>query len=114
VGGSLSSVRCTGGRSLRRPGRGRVGCARRLARLERTTPPKGGHLRRRRSHARGYELTFPALRAVSDFVTVTTPRSPTACERSCQSRHNLVEGAGATGFAGLIKLRDRLAGSAWP
>jgi threonine dehydratase len=58
-----------------------------------------------------YELTFPALReGLTDFVTVTDAEIARALRLLLQTTHSLVEGAGATGFAGLLALRDRLAG----
>jgi len=58
-----------------------------------------------------YELTFPALReGLADFITVTDAEIAEALRLLLRSTHSLVEGAGATGLAGLLKLRDRLAG----
>lgn len=60
---------------------------------------------------RAYELTFPALRAgLTDFITVTEAEIAHALRLLLRTTHTLVEGAGAAGLAGLIKLRDRLAG----
>jgi threonine dehydratase len=58
-----------------------------------------------------YELTFPTLLAgLSGFVTVTDSEIASAMRVILGATHNLVEGAGAMGLAGLLKLRDRLAG----
>lgn len=58
-----------------------------------------------------YELTFDALReGLADFVTVTDAQIASALRTLLSATHNLVEGAGAAGFAGLLALRDRLAG----
>ncbi|HEY4216412.1 MAG TPA: threonine/serine dehydratase [Gemmatimonadaceae bacterium] len=58
-----------------------------------------------------YDLTFPALKAgLAGFVTVTDAEIATSLRTILSVTHNLVEGAGAMGFAGLAKLRDRLAG----
>lgn len=58
-----------------------------------------------------YELTFPALKAgLADFVTVTEAELAAAVRLLIETTHSLVEGAGAAGLAGLIKLRERLAG----
>ena len=58
-----------------------------------------------------YELTFPALRdGLADFITVTDAEIATSLRVLMQTTHTLVEGAGAVGFAGLMKLRERLAG----
>jgi threonine dehydratase len=58
-----------------------------------------------------YELTFPALRAgLADFVAVTDAEIASALRLLLQTTHTLVEGAGAAGLAGLLKLRERLAG----
>jgi len=58
-----------------------------------------------------YDLTFPALLAgLADFVTVTDAEIAEALRVVLSVTHNLVEGAGAMGYAALAKLRDRLAG----
>jgi threonine dehydratase len=58
-----------------------------------------------------YDLTFPALKAgLAGFVTVTDAEIAESLRTILSVTHNLVEGAGAMGFAGLAKLRDRLAG----
>ncbi|MEJ7811030.1 MAG: pyridoxal-phosphate dependent enzyme [Gemmatimonadaceae bacterium] len=58
-----------------------------------------------------YELTFPALRAgLAGFVTVTDAEIAEAVRLLMRGTHSLVEGAGAAGLAGLLALRERLAG----
>jgi threonine dehydratase len=58
-----------------------------------------------------YELTFPALRAgLAGFVTVTDAELAEAMRVLLRTTHTLVEGAGAAGLAGLMKLRETLAG----
>ena len=58
-----------------------------------------------------YELTFPALReGLADFITVTEAEIASAIRLLLRTTHSLVEGAGATGMAGLLALRERLAG----
>jgi threonine dehydratase len=58
-----------------------------------------------------YDLTFPALQAgLAGFVTVADAEIAESLRTIVAVTHNLVEGAGAMGFAALPKLRDRLAG----
>jgi threonine dehydratase len=58
-----------------------------------------------------YDLTFPALQAgLAGFVTVTDAEIAESLRAILSVTHNLVEGAGAMGLAGTMKLRDRLAG----
>jgi threonine dehydratase len=58
-----------------------------------------------------YELTFPTLlEGLAGFVTVTDAEIAAAMRVILAATHNLVEGAGALGLAGLLKLRDQLAG----
>ena len=58
-----------------------------------------------------YDLTFSALRAgLAGFVTVTDAETAESLRTIISVTHNLVEGAGAMGFAGVQKLRDRVAG----
>jgi len=58
-----------------------------------------------------YDLTFDALATgLADFVTVTDAETAEALRTILSVAKNLVEGAGAMGFAALPKLRDRLAG----
>jgi len=58
-----------------------------------------------------YDLTFPALRAgLAGFVAVTEGQIAEALRWLLRTTHTLVEGAGATGLAGLVALREALAG----
>jgi threonine dehydratase len=58
-----------------------------------------------------YALTLPALReGLTDFVTVTDTEIAHAVRLAMRATHSLVEGAGATGLAGLLAMRERLAG----
>ncbi len=58
-----------------------------------------------------YEGTFPALRAgLSGFVTVSEAEMADAVRVLLRTTHNLAEGAGAAGFAGLRRLSAELAG----
>jgi threonine dehydratase len=58
-----------------------------------------------------YELTFAGLReGLSDFVQVTDDEMYAAVRDLIRITHNLPEGAGAAGLAGLRKLAPRLAG----
>jgi threonine dehydratase len=58
-----------------------------------------------------YDLTFPALRqGLAGFVTVSEAEIAEALRLALRATHNLVEGAGAAGLAGLLKLRETLAG----
>jgi len=58
-----------------------------------------------------YELTFGTLcEGLADFLTVTEAEIAEAIRVLLVATHNLAEGAGATGLAGLFKLADRLAG----
>jgi threonine dehydratase len=58
-----------------------------------------------------YDLTFPALQAgLAGFVTVTDTEIAESMRTIISMTHNLVEGAGAMGIAGLLKLKKRLAG----
>jgi len=58
-----------------------------------------------------YDMTFPALRAgLADFITVSDAQIAGALRVLLRTTHSLVEGAGAGGLAGLLALRDRLAG----
>jgi threonine dehydratase len=57
-----------------------------------------------------YELTFPTLlEGLAGFITVTDAEIAAAMRAILAATHNLVEGAGAMGLAGLGKLRDQLA-----
>jgi threonine dehydratase len=58
-----------------------------------------------------YELTFETLRAgLAGFVAASEAEIASALRLLLQTTHNLVEGAGAAGLAGLFKLREELAG----
>jgi threonine dehydratase len=58
-----------------------------------------------------YPLTFKALRqGLKGFVTVSDTQIAEALRLLLRTTHNLVEGAGAAGLAGLLRLRDELAG----
>jgi threonine dehydratase len=58
-----------------------------------------------------YPFTFGALRAgLSGFVTATDAEIAEALRLVLSTTHTLVEGAGAAGLAGLLKLRETLAG----
>ena len=56
-----------------------------------------------------YEMTFPALRdGLADFVTLTEGEIAEGIRLILSTTHNIVEGAGAMGVIGAMKLRDRL------
>jgi threonine dehydratase len=58
-----------------------------------------------------YELTFDALReGLAGFVAVSESEIASALRLLLRTTHNLVEGAGAAGLAGLLRLRPRLEG----
>ena len=58
-----------------------------------------------------YELTFPALvEGLAGFVTVPDAAIAEALRVLLRTTHTLVEGAGATGLAGLTALRETLTG----
>lgn len=58
-----------------------------------------------------YPFTFGALReGLAGFVTVSEAEIAAAVRLAIETTHTLVEGAGAAGLAGLIKLRAVLAG----
>jgi threonine dehydratase len=58
-----------------------------------------------------YEHTFAALRdGLADFVTASEAELAAAIRLYLRTTHNLAEGAGAAGLAGLRKLAGRLAG----
>jgi threonine dehydratase len=60
-----------------------------------------------------YDLTWPTLReGLAGFVTVTEAELASAVRLLLRTTHNLAEGAGAAGLAGLVKLRDQLANPA--
>lgn len=58
-----------------------------------------------------YDFTWPALRdGLTDFVRVDESELAAAVRLYLRTTHNLAEGAGAAGLAGLQKLTPRLAG----
>ena len=58
-----------------------------------------------------YEMTFASLRdGLSGFVLVSEGEIMNAMRTLMRHTHNLVEPAGAAGLAGLLKLRDQIAG----
>lgn len=58
-----------------------------------------------------YALTFPTLLdGLEDFITVSDAEIAEALRLLLRTTHTMVEGAGAGGLAGVLKLRDRLAG----
>jgi threonine dehydratase len=60
---------------------------------------------------RSYELTLPAMiEGLAGFVKVSDADLAEAMRTLVRTTHTLVEGAGAAGFAGLMRLREQLAG----
>lgn len=58
-----------------------------------------------------YRMTFGALRkGLAGFVTASEKELASSMRLLIRTTHNLSEGAGAAGLAGLIKLRETLAG----
>jgi threonine dehydratase len=58
-----------------------------------------------------YAMTFPALvEGLAGFITVSDAEIADAVRLVLRTTHSLVEGAGACGLAGLMRLRERLAG----
>jgi threonine dehydratase len=58
-----------------------------------------------------YDATWPALRDhLAGFVAVPDDAIAAAVRMLLRTTHNLAEGAGAAGLAGLVALRDQLAG----
>lgn len=58
-----------------------------------------------------YDMTYPALAGgLAGFVTASEAELAEAVRRFVRTTHNLAEGAGAAGLAGLAKLRAQLAG----
>ena len=58
-----------------------------------------------------YDLTWPAIvEGLTDFVTVSDPVLAAAIRMLLRTTHNLAEGAGAAGLAGVIALREQLMG----
>ncbi len=81
------------------------------------------HARRRLTHATAetfadglatratYDMTWePLLEGITDLVAVSEAEIAEAIRVLLRTTHNLAEGAGAAGLAGLLKLRDVLAG----
>jgi len=59
-----------------------------------------------------YDLTFPALlEGLTGFVTVTESEIAEAVRLMLRTTHTMVEGAGAAGLAGLVRLAPKLAGA---
>ena len=98
-----AGVRRAGGRGVRH--------TRRLARGQRLVTERANTFADGLATRSSYELTFPALReGLADFITVTDTEIANAMRLLLRSTHSLVEGAGAAGMAGLLALRERLAG----
>jgi threonine dehydratase len=58
-----------------------------------------------------YDLTWDALReGLAGFASVSDAELAAAIRLLLRTTHNLAEGAGAAGLAGLLRLRDQLAG----
>jgi len=57
-----------------------------------------------------YDLTWPALQHLTGFVKVSDDELAAAVRMLIRTTHNLAEGAGAAGLAGLVALREQLAG----
>ena len=57
-----------------------------------------------------YDLTWPALQHLTGFVKVSDDELAAAVRMLLRTTHNLAEGAGAAGLAGLVALREQLAG----
>ena len=55
-----------------------------------------------------YDLTWEPLRRLAGFVAVSEAEIADAIRVLWRTTHNLAEGAGAAGLAGLCRLRDRL------
>jgi len=78
---------------------------------ERLTTPRADTFAEGVATRSTYDLTFPTLLAgLADFVTVTDAEIAESLRVILSVTHNLVEGAGAMGYAALAKLRDALAG----
>jgi Threonine dehydratase len=78
---------------------------------ERLTTPRANTIAEGVATRTTYDLTFPPLQeGLTGFVTVTDQEIAESLRTIVSVTHNLVEGAGAMGFAALPKLRDRLAG----
>jgi threonine dehydratase len=60
---------------------------------------------------KAYELTLaPLVEGLAGFVTVSEAEIAEAVRVLLRTTHNLAEGAGAAGLAGLVKLKEALAG----
>src|SRR5262249_40475121 len=58
-----------------------------------------------------YDLTFAALReGLAGFIVVSEADMAAAIRLALRATHNVLEGAGAAGLAGLIRLAPELAG----
>jgi threonine dehydratase len=58
-----------------------------------------------------YDLTWPTLQeGLADFVAVSDDEIAAAIRMLLRTTHNLAEGAGAAGLAGLAAMRERFAG----
>jgi threonine dehydratase len=58
-----------------------------------------------------YDMTWPALlEGLAGFVKVSEDELAAAVRMLLRTTHNLAEGAGAAGLAGLVQLREQLAG----
>ena len=83
-------------------GRGRSGDPRFVAAGQRLTTPAVNTFAEGVATRTTYDLTFPALRAgLAGFVTVTDAEIAESLRTIVSLTHNLVEGAGAMGFAGV-------------
>ena len=101
-----------GVRGLRRAGRGRLGDPRRVARGPAGLEAVRGHVRRRARDAQHLPVHVRrrCARASPASSRSATRRSPRRCACCSATTHTLVEGAGAAGLAGLLALRETLAG----
>jgi threonine dehydratase len=78
---------------------------------ERLTTPRADTFAEGVATRTTYDLTFSALQSgLAGFVMVTDAEIAESLRTILSVTHNLVEGAGAMGFAAVQKLRDRLAG----
>jgi threonine dehydratase len=57
-----------------------------------------------------YDMTWEPLRTLSGFVAVSEAELAAAIRMLIRTTHNLAEGAGAAGLAGLLQLREQLKG----
>jgi threonine dehydratase len=108
TGGARATARAPG---LRRAGRGCRRDPRLLARGRPLAKPSAATFADGLATRSTYALTFEALReGLAGFVTVSEAEIAEAVRLAHAATHTLVEGAGAAGLAGLLKLRDALAG----